>query len=76
MGIGARIRLTDESGLTQYNHVTTSTGFAASSDPRVHFGLGRASRIRELEIRWPSGIRQVLRDLAADRVIAIEEPKQ
>ncbi len=75
MGIGAQIRLTGEDGLTQYNHVTTSTGYGASSDPRVHFGLGAAKRIRELEIRWPSGIRQVLRDLPADRIIPIEEPR-
>ena len=64
-------------GQTQYNEVTTSTGYAASSDPRVHFGLGDSSaRIREIEIRWPSGMRQELRDLKADHVLTMVEPRQ
>ena len=40
MGLGAEVRVTTEAGM-QYNHATTSTGYACSSDPRVHFGLGR-----------------------------------
>ena len=74
MGIGARIRLTASDGLVQYNHATTSTGYASSSDPRVHFGLGRAASASEIEIRWPSGIRQVLKDVPADRVLPVTEP--
>ncbi|HTQ58247.1 MAG TPA: CRTAC1 family protein [Bryobacteraceae bacterium] len=74
MGIGARIKLTAADGLTQYNHVTTSTGYACSSDVRVHFGLGAASSAREIEILWPSRIRQVLRDVAGDRVVQVTEP--
>jgi hypothetical protein len=74
MGIGARIRLTTPDGLSQYNHVTTSTGYACSSDSRVHFGLGRSATVREIEVTWPSGIRQVLRNVAADRVIEVNEP--
>jgi hypothetical protein len=73
-GIGARVRLTASDGLTQYNHVTTSTGYACSSDPRVHFGLGRAERIKTVEILWPSGVRQVLEDVAVDRIVAVKEP--
>jgi len=76
MGLGARIRLTGADGLVQYNHATTSTGYASSSDPRAHFGLGRAASAREIEILWPSGIRQVLRDVAADRVLAVTEPRR
>ena len=74
MGIGAKIRLTTSGGLTQYNHVTTSTGYASSSDPRVHFGLGASASAHEIEIRWPSGIRQVLHDVRGDRVVQIVEP--
>ncbi len=73
MGIGAQLKLTADDGAVQYDMCTTSTGYAASSDPRVHFGLGAARRVRELEIRWPSGIRQVLKDLEADRQHTIEE---
>ena len=75
MGIGAQIRITTDDGRKQYNEATTSTGYAASSDPRVHFGLGTSRVIREIEIRWPSGIRQLLRDVAADRVITVEEAR-
>ncbi len=73
-GIGTRIKVVGASGLTQYNHVTTSVGYASSSDPRVHFGLGRDARIAEIELRWPTGKVQVLRDVAADRVLTVREP--
>ncbi len=76
MGLGARIRLTAANGSVQYNHATTSTGYASSSDPRVHFGLGASTSAKEIQIIWPSGIRQVLRDVAADRIVPITEPKQ
>jgi hypothetical protein len=73
MGLGAQVRVTAEDGSKQWNHATTSTGYAASSDPRVHFGLGSSKRIQEIEISWPSGIRQVLRDVAADRIVTVTE---
>ena len=73
MGIGARIRLTASNGSVQYGYATTSAGYASSSDPRVHFGLGSAASAREIEILWPSGIRQALRDVAADRVVVVTE---
>jgi enediyne biosynthesis protein E4 len=75
MGIGAQIRITTPDGRMQHNEVTTSTGYAASSDPRVHFGLGGSQIVRVIEIRWPSGIRQVLHDLSSDRVITVTEPQ-
>ena len=74
MGVGAKIRVTTPDGLTQWNHVTTSTGFASSSDSRVHFGLGAVGSIKEIEVAWPSGVKQVLRDVKADRVLTISEP--
>jgi hypothetical protein len=76
MGIGAQIRLTAADGSTQYNHVTTSTGYASSSDPRVHFGLGASRVAREIQIMWPSGRKQVLRDVSVDRVMEISEPNR
>jgi hypothetical protein len=74
MGIGAKIRLTAADGSVQYNHCTTSVGYASSSDSRVHFGLGANAVVGEIQITWPSGIRQVLRDVAADRVVTVTEP--
>ena len=75
MAIGAQVAITAEDGRKQYNEVTTSTGYAASSDPRVHFGLGAARAVREVDIRWPSGTRQTLHDIAADRIVTVEEPR-
>jgi hypothetical protein len=72
-GIGTRIKLTSESGRVQYNHVTTSVGYVSSSDRRVHFGLGSDRRIREIELRWPSGQVQVLKDIQADRILKVAE---
>ncbi len=74
MAIGAKIRLTAADGSVQYNHVTTSMGYAGSSDSRVHFGLGANAVAKEIQIAWPSGIQQVLRDVAADRVVPVTEP--
>ena len=74
MGIGAQIRVTTDDGNKQYDEATTSTGYAASSDARVHFGLGRFPAAREIEIRWPSGKRQLLRNVTADRIVNVKEP--
>jgi enediyne biosynthesis protein E4 len=73
MGIGAQIHITTEDGLQQWNEVTTAVGYTASSDSRVHFGLAGNKMIKNIEIRWPSGIRQVLHDVAADQIFTIEE---
>ncbi len=76
MAIGAQIQITTEDGNTQWNQVSTAVGYACSSDSRVHFGLGSNRRIRELSIRWPSGIKQQLRNIEVDRILTIEEPRQ
>ncbi len=73
-GIGTRIRLTGQSGPVQYNHVTTSVGYVSSSDRRVHFGLGSGTAAAEIELRWPSGKVQVLKNVPADRVLKVTEP--
>jgi hypothetical protein len=72
--IGAKVKLTTASGRILYNHVSISTGFMSSSDKRVHFGLGQESKVASVEIRWPSGIRQVLKDIDADQFLKIDEP--
>jgi len=72
--IGAKIRLT-AGGKKQFNHVTTACGYASSSAGPVHFGLGAAQAAEEIEIWWPSGTRQMLKDVAADQVLRIKEPE-
>ena len=73
MGLGAQVHITTDDGLQQFNHATTSTGYACSSDSRVHFGLGKSRVIREIEITWPSRIRQTMHNVAADRILTITE---
>ena len=73
-GLGARVRVTGASGLVQHNHATTSVGYNSSSDRRVHFGLGADTVAREIEIRWPSGSTQILKNVAADQVLEVVEP--
>jgi len=72
-GIGARIKVVTKSG-TQYDHKSTAAGYASSSAGPVHFGLGPNAVADLIEIQWPSGIVQQLRDVASDRVLVIEEP--
>ncbi len=73
-GLGARLKATLAGGSALYNHATTSTGLSASSDPRVHFGLGAAQRVEKLEITWPSGIRQILDNVPANQILTVHEP--
>jgi enediyne biosynthesis protein E4 len=74
-GIGARIKVVTKSG-AQYNHMTTTAGYASSSAGPVHFGLGTNPSADLVEIHWPSGIVQQIRDVVADRVVAVKEPTQ
>jgi hypothetical protein len=74
-GIGARIKVT-AGGAVQYNHVSFAAGYASSSAGPTHFGLGASKSAELVEIRWPSGITQELRNVAADRVVKVKEPPQ
>jgi len=72
--IGAKVKVTTESGRLLYNHVAVSVGFMSSSDKRVHFGLGAERGVRAIDITWPSGAVQQLSGIGADRLIKIAEP--
>lgn len=67
-GIGAVVRTGD-----QTNHMTTSVGYASSSYFGVHFGTGQRKEIERIEIRWPSGIRQTLRNVKTNQVLQVRE---
>ncbi len=71
--IGAQVRISTAAG-DQFATVSTSGSYQSSSDKRLHFGLGSADFVREIEVRWPSGIRQVVRDQRPDRSMTITEP--
>jgi hypothetical protein len=72
--IGARIKVV-AGGKAQYNHLAFAAGYASSSAGPVHFDLGSAKSASSVEIRWPSGIVQTLKDEPADRVVKVKEPK-
>ena len=74
-GIGARVRLVEESGRMQYNQATTAVGYASSSDSRVHFGLGTSTGVSAVEITWPSGTVQTLEKPEIDAVLTVTEPR-
>ena len=67
-GIGTEIRLLD-----QYNIMTTAVGYASSSYSGVHFGLGKVNKLDKVELRWPSGTVQTLKDVEVNRVIKVKE---
>jgi hypothetical protein len=71
-GIGAVIQVVTPQG-AQWVTVSTAGSYLSSSDPRPHFGLGPNPTAQTVEIRWPSGIVQVLKDVAGDRILQVDE---
>jgi len=71
--IGAEVKIVTPEG-QQLATVTTAGSYLSSSDKRVHFGLGNNATVKSIDIRWPSGIRQTLTNVQADRTVEIEEP--
>jgi enediyne biosynthesis protein E4 len=71
-GIGAKI-VCRSSQRTQTCMVSSSVGYGCSSDSRVHFGLAE-ERTVSLEIHWPSGTVQQMRDVKCDQRLSIQEP--
>jgi len=71
-GIGARIKIVTKTA-SLHNHQTSSVCYASSSLGPVHFGLGAEAKAISVEIVWPSGILQQLKDVDADRIVYVTE---
>jgi hypothetical protein len=71
--IGAEVIVRSGQG-QQVATVTTAGSYLSSSDKRVHFGLGRDT-VASIDIRWPSGTVQRLKDVRADQILRVEEPE-
>jgi hypothetical protein len=69
--IGARV-ICKYGGKQQAQEVLSQSSFFSSNDRRLHFGLGSATTA-DLEIRWPSGLKQTLKNVAVDRLMTITE---
>jgi enediyne biosynthesis protein E4 len=74
MAIGARVSV-ESGGMTQIDEVRGGGGYNSSNDTRLHFGLGKNANIHKIEVRWPSGLRQEFKDVAADAIYEISEGK-
>ena len=83
-GIGARIKVVAQTGtplptakpatpLTQIEEVRSCNGYYSASDLRIHFGLADAKQVDLVEIHWPSGTVDTLKDLDVNRLYVIEE---
>ena len=71
-GLGTKVKIATSLG-TQYNQATTAVSYSSSSDKRIHFGLGPAGVLDNIELTWPSGIRQVLKNVKADQILTVTE---
>ncbi len=72
MAIGARVKIV-AGGMTQTDEVRSGGSYLSQSDVRLHFGLGPAEKIESVEIRWPSGKTETLKNLKADRFYSVLE---
>ena len=71
-GIGASLKLSSE-GVAHVEQAKGAMGYMSASDPRIHFGLGKSTKIESLEIIWPSGLVDRLSSVPIDQIIAIQE---
>jgi enediyne biosynthesis protein E4 len=77
-GIGARLKCVtrvqgESKPHVQIDEVRSGGGYFSQSDLRVHFGIGKAEKVEELELRWPSGQIDTLKDIPANEVIQVKE---
>jgi hypothetical protein len=72
MAIGARVTVT-AGKLVQMSEVRAGGSYLSTNDPRLHFGLGDENKLNEVQIQWPSGKTETLRDLSTDFIYTIVE---
>ncbi len=72
--IGAKVFVT-AGGVRQRGDVFSGGSYASSSDQRLHFGLGTATKVDKVEIVWPDGVKEELKIPAIDRIVTVVEGK-
>ena len=77
-GIGARLRCVshppgESKPHQQIDEVRSGGSYFSQNDLRVHFGIGKAEKVDLLEIRWPSGLLETLKDLAPNQLLFVKE---
>lgn len=71
-GIGSSLKLVSE-GFVEVEQAKGGTSYMSASDPRIHFGLGKRTRIDSLEVSWPSGHVDRVTNVPVDQIIAVKE---
>jgi enediyne biosynthesis protein E4 len=72
LAIGARLKIV-AGGMTQTEEIHSGGSYLSQSDLRVHFGLNTATKIESVEIRWPSGKIETLKNLETDKFYSVLE---
>ncbi|MDA2930950.1 CRTAC1 family protein [Acidobacteria bacterium AH-259-O06] len=72
-GLGAKVIVETKSKI-QLKEINNVASYLSSHDIRLHFGLGQDKTVKRIEITWPSGKKQTLKDLPADQFLLVEEP--
>jgi hypothetical protein len=72
-GIGAKVTLTLADGRRPWAMVKTGSSYLSQSELPLTFGLGAQERVAQVEVNWPSGQRDVVRDLAARQTVVVQE---
>ena len=70
--IGARVSVTT-GGHVQIDEVMSGSSYYSQNDLRLHFGLGKATKIDRVEIRWPSGLKESHANIAVNQLVVIKE---
>ena len=71
-GLGARVEL-EAAGKRQVGEINNVASYLSGNDTRLHFGVGEAGTVDRIEIVWPSGARQVLKDIAVNQILVVKE---
>jgi hypothetical protein len=73
-GIGSALKLT-AGDFVSYDQAKGGMSYCSAQDPRIHFGLGEHTKVDTLEITWPSGAHEIVKNVPADQYATIEEGK-
>jgi hypothetical protein len=74
-GIGAKVALTPGQGAPVWNLVKSGSSYCSQSELPLTFGLGKLDKVAKVEVAWPSGVRDTIPDVGANRYITIQEGK-
>src|SRR4029077_21026337 len=72
--IGARVKVVS-GDLVQWDETHAGSSYLSSNDPRLHYGLGKKTKVDSIEIHWPDGNAEIVRGVPANNFLTIEEGK-